>query len=95
MLDPDSDLDPAIFVIDLQNAKKKLIQKFFCSLLFDGTFTSFFQCCGSRMFIPDPGFLPIPDLGYRILDPKTATVQKRGVKATNFTKFKIILFLNC
>ncbi len=49
------------------------------------------------MFIPDPGFrfLPIPD-------PKTAT-KERGEKksvvipflvAINFTKLKIILFLN-
>jgi hypothetical protein len=30
------------------------------------------QCCGSGMFIPDPGsgFFPIPDLGSRIPDPK-------------------------
>ncbi len=47
----------------------------------------FFQCCGSGMFIPDPGswFLPIPDLGSRIPDPGSRisdpkTVQKRGVK---------------
>jgi hypothetical protein len=34
--------DPAIFGIDLQNAKKnKLKKKFFCLLLFEGTFTSF------------------------------------------------------
>ncbi len=54
------------------------------------------QCCGSGMFIPDPGswFLPIPDPGSRIPDPKTAT-KERGEKklvvipfyvATNFTK---------
>jgi hypothetical protein len=45
-MDPDSDVDPdsAIFVIDLQDANKKLIlKKFFCSLLFEGTFTSFFK----------------------------------------------------
>jgi hypothetical protein len=42
--DPDSDQDPAIFVIDLQNAKKKLIKNFFsCLLLFEGTFTSFYK----------------------------------------------------
>jgi hypothetical protein len=35
-MDPESDPDPAIFVIDLQGAK------FFCLLLFEGTFTSFF-----------------------------------------------------
>ncbi len=35
------------------------------------------QCCGSGMFIPDPGswFLPIPDPRSRILDPKTATKE--------------------
>ncbi len=42
--DPDSDLDPAIFVIDLQDANKNLIQKkIFCLLLLKGTFTSFFN----------------------------------------------------
>ncbi len=36
------------------------------------------QCCGSGMFIPDPGswFLPIPDLGSQIPDPKTATKER-------------------
>jgi hypothetical protein len=39
------DPDPAIFVIDLQEANKKLIRliKFFFLLLFEGTFTSFFK----------------------------------------------------
>jgi hypothetical protein len=38
------DPDPAIFVIDLQDASKKLIfNSFFCLLLFDCTFTSFFK----------------------------------------------------
>jgi hypothetical protein len=38
-LDPDSDPDPPIFVIDLQGAIKKLnLKKFFCLLLFGGTF---------------------------------------------------------
>jgi hypothetical protein len=54
---------------------------------------------GSR--IPDPDFLPIPDLGSRIQKQQ----QKRGVKkkfvvkpffvAPNFTKLKIILFFKC
>jgi hypothetical protein len=37
--------DPAIFVIDLQDANKKLIilKKFFCLLLFESTITSFFK----------------------------------------------------
>ena len=40
LMDPDSDPDLAIFVIDLQDANKKLIflQKFSCLLLFEGTF---------------------------------------------------------
>jgi hypothetical protein len=34
------DPDPAIFVIDLQDANQKLFFKsFFCLLLFEGTFT--------------------------------------------------------
>jgi hypothetical protein len=38
------DLDPSIFITDLQDANKNLIFKsFFCILLFEGTFTSFFQ----------------------------------------------------
>ncbi len=43
--DPDSDPDPAIFVIDLQDANKRQIfsTNFFCLLLFEGTFTSFFK----------------------------------------------------
>jgi hypothetical protein len=38
--DPDLDPNPAIFIIDLQDANKKLIllKKFFCLLLFEGTF---------------------------------------------------------
>jgi hypothetical protein len=39
--DPDPDPDPAIF---LQDANKKLIKKnFFCLLIFEGTFISFFE----------------------------------------------------
>jgi hypothetical protein len=38
------------------------------------------HCCGSGMFIPDqdPDFYPyrIPDLGFRIPDPKTATKER-------------------
>ncbi len=41
ILDP----DPAIFVIDLQDASKKLFfqYNFFCLLLFEAKFTSFFK----------------------------------------------------
>jgi len=43
-VDPDAVPDPALFIIDLQVANKKLIlKKFFCILLFEGTFTSFFK----------------------------------------------------
>ncbi len=38
------DPDPAIFVIDLQDAIKNYFKKmFFCLLLFEDTFTSFFK----------------------------------------------------
>jgi hypothetical protein len=39
----DPDPDPSIFITDLQDANKKQIKKkkFFCLLLFEGTFTSF------------------------------------------------------
>ncbi len=45
ILDLDADLDPAIFIIDLQDANEKLIFliQFFCILLFEGTFTSFIK----------------------------------------------------
>jgi hypothetical protein len=43
------------------------------------------------MFIPDPDFypsrIPFPDLGFRILDPKTA-IKERGEK-----KLAVIPFL--
>jgi hypothetical protein len=43
--DPDADPDPAISVIDFQRHQQKtnLNKKFFCSLLFESTFTSFFK----------------------------------------------------
>jgi hypothetical protein len=45
------DLDPAIFVIDLQDANKKRIKKKICLLLFEGTFTSFFKDKKSKRVI--------------------------------------------
>jgi hypothetical protein len=44
-MDPDSDQDPSIFIIDFQDANKKLNlkKKFFCISLFESTFTSFFK----------------------------------------------------
>jgi hypothetical protein len=48
--DSDANPDPAIFIIDLQDTNKKLIFKikFFCILLFEGTFTSFFKDIKSK-----------------------------------------------
>jgi hypothetical protein len=44
-MDPDAeadpDLDPALFVSDLQNAKKRYF--LLCFFLHEGTFTSFFK----------------------------------------------------
>ncbi len=42
---------------------------------------------------PGSWFLPIPDPGSRIPDPKTTIVVKPFFVATNFTKLDIILFL--
>jgi hypothetical protein len=49
-MDPDSEPDPVIFVIDLQDANKKIIflKKVFCLILFEGTFTSFFKGKNSK-----------------------------------------------
>jgi hypothetical protein len=44
--DSDTDADPTFFVIDLQDANKKLTvfrNKVFCLLLFKGTLSSFFK----------------------------------------------------
>jgi hypothetical protein len=43
--DSDPDADPAIFVSDLQDINKKInfFSTLFCSLIFEGTFTSFFK----------------------------------------------------
>ncbi len=56
-----------------------------------------------RDVYPGSWFLPIPDPGSRIPDPKTATKERGDKKfvvipfyvATNFTKLKIILVLKC
>ncbi len=61
----------------------------------DSDFLSRFQCFGSRMFIPDPDFLPIPDPGSQILDPKTSKKQRAEKKNCCHTflcfhKFSII-----
>jgi hypothetical protein len=51
------DLDPAIFVIDLQDANKKQIfnNKFFCLSLFEGTFAFEAGDQSGSGSNPDPG----------------------------------------
>jgi hypothetical protein len=42
--DADADADPAIFIIDLQDANQKRIKKkVFLFIIFEGSFTSFFK----------------------------------------------------
>jgi len=42
--DPELEPDPDLFVIDLQHANKKtVLNNFFCLILFECTFTSFFK----------------------------------------------------
>ncbi len=42
--DPDADPDPSFFISDLQMpTKNKFKKKFFCKILFEGTFTKFFK----------------------------------------------------
>ncbi len=41
---PDLDPDPAVFVIDRQDANKNnFLKKFFCLLILEGSFTSFYK----------------------------------------------------
>ncbi len=48
-MDPNLDADPSIFIIDLQDANKNKFKKnFFCILLFEATFTSFFKGKNSK-----------------------------------------------
>jgi hypothetical protein len=43
-MDQDADPDPSIFIIDLQDANKKItLEKVFLHITFGGTFTSFFK----------------------------------------------------
>jgi hypothetical protein len=51
--DSDSDPDPAIFVIDLQDANKKQV---FRLILFEGTFTSYFEDKKSKRSHKKVGF---------------------------------------
>jgi hypothetical protein len=83
--------------------KNKKGMAFLRNILFclsDVSLQRYDQCCGSGMFIPDPGswFLPIPDPGSRIPDPKTGRKERDEKKifvkhffvTTNFTKCNII-----
>ncbi len=51
----------------------------------------YYQCCGSGMFIPDPGsgFFPIPDPGSRIPDPGS----QKSWGGKNFFLFYLFSFL--
>ncbi len=42
-MDPDADPDPAIFVSDLQDVKKKFFLLSFCLVLLEVSITSFFK----------------------------------------------------
>ncbi len=62
--------------------------------------TTYGQCCGYRMIIPDPGswFLPIPDPGSKNSNKREGwkkICSHTFFVATNFTKLKIILVLKC
>ncbi len=78
----DSESDPAIFVIDLQDANKNQFKKkFFCLLLFNGTFTSFFKDKKSKRShktVPYESwfFLP-PGSGY-VTDPNLGGTKTYG-----------------
>ncbi len=54
--------------------QKNIFKQIFCILLFEGTFTSFFQCCGSGMYIQDPGSWFLPSL---VSDPASKNRNKR------------------
>ncbi len=63
----DPDPAPAIFVIDLQDANKKLIKKkVFCLLLLEGTFASFFKDKKSKRSHYSVGFFLLFVLDDRI-----------------------------
>ncbi len=69
--DPDENPDPSIFIIDLE--QKTNLQKVFCILLFDATFTSFFKvkksqnsrnlCFSYYFYLMIEGFGSIPLTG--------------------------------
>jgi hypothetical protein len=73
------DPDPAIFVIDLQDTNKKLIKKkFFCLLLFEGTFTSV-EIKLFLLLLLDPD----PDLLVRGIDPEAKNIWIRRIRICN------------
>ncbi len=57
-------------------------------------FCYLFQCCGSRIYIPDSWFLSIPELTFQIQQQQQNFVVLPFLLATNITKLKIILFFN-
>ncbi len=104
LMDPDLDpRGPKTYESD-GSGSATLLSYFGTDLLFESH--PDIQCCGSGMFIPDPGswFLPIPDPGSQIPDPGSR-IQKQqwetGEKnlfpylifgAINFTKLNYFIF---
>jgi hypothetical protein len=81
-MDPDSDPDPAIFVIDLQDTNRKLIlKKFFCLLLFENTFTTFFKDKKSKILDSEP--IPLTkESGSGSRRPKNIRIRIRRIRKT-------------
>jgi hypothetical protein len=85
-MDPDLAPGPANYVIDLQDISKKLFfSMFFCLLLFNGTFTSFFKdkVIKKPENIRNKGFsyyfcLIIEGSGYRSLPVTTGSGSRSG-----------------
>jgi hypothetical protein len=73
--DPDSDPDPTIFAIDLLDGIKKLIKKrrVSCSLLFEGTFTSFYKDIKSKRSHKTVGIKVFPT--FSLLDDRRIRIR--------------------
>jgi hypothetical protein len=89
-MDPDPNADPAIFLSDLQDVNKKQIfeNNFFCLLLFEGTFTSFFKDKKSyrshksdktvgifSLFLLDDGRIRVRNTDVRYCSPADVSIQ--------------------
>ena len=61
-------LQGRVRILEQKNGSVRNLISLFLFYCFSTIFRSTFQCCGSGMFIPEPGswFLPIPDPGSRI-----------------------------